>query len=207
MASGTELADGDYIVPPGKVAMVVTHLEQTAPPERSEIAPPQGVRLAPWQGDAAAYVRLFREIGTPWLWFGRLLKTPQELTALFADPCHRIYAARRGDRAIGLLELAAQSDGNVEIAYFGLVPGETGRGAGRWLMDQAQRLAWSAPGTRRLWVHTCTADDPAAPAFYRKMGFTAFARGVEVADDPRLSGLHTRDAGPEHLPVIAPPGR
>ncbi|MEI9904361.1 MAG: GNAT family N-acetyltransferase [Asticcacaulis sp.] len=198
-----DIADGEYLLPAGKIAMIVTHLQQFALPDRIPMAVPEGVELVAWQDiDIDAYLALFRDIGRPWLWFGRLLKTPDEVAAIFARPRYAVYRAMRGNQPVGLLELDYQSDGDVEIAYFGLVPGETGKGLGRWLMDSAQRIAWGAADTRRLWVHTCTADDPAAPAFYQKMGFRAFARGLEISDDPRALGLYPAEAGPANLPVI-----
>lgn len=200
-----DIADGDYLLPPGKIAMVVTHLEQLAPPDRAQVAAPDGVELVVWSDvDIDTYLQLFRAIGTPWLWFGRLLMTPEELAAIFARPRYGVWRAMRNGRAVGLLELDYQDGGNVEVAYFGLVPGETGKGVGRWLTDAAQRIAWSHADTRRVWVHTCTADDPAAPAFYLKMGFTAFARGIEIATDPRLTGVHPPESGPAALPLIMP---
>ena len=199
-----EVADGEYMLPPDKVAMVVTYLQMFAAPERAEVEAPAGVTLRPWaEVDAASYIALFRAIGTPWLWYGRLLKTPAEIETILKG--NAFYIAERDGRPLGLLELAFQADGDVEVAYFGFVPGETGRGLGSWLMDRAQRLAWSRPDTRRLWLHTCTGDDPAALKFYRKMGFQPYARGLEIVADPRLSGLHGPDAGPACLPFIPLP--
>ena len=43
-----DVTDGDYLLPPGKVAMVVTYLQAFNPPERAEIATPEGVSLRPW---------------------------------------------------------------------------------------------------------------------------------------------------------------
>jgi GNAT superfamily N-acetyltransferase len=199
-----DVPDGDYLLPPGKIASVVTHLEQLSAPERPPIQAPEGVTLQRWtEVTRETYLSLFREIGEPWLWFGRLLKSPEALQALFDNPRHHIYVVTRGELRIGLVELDHQSDGDVEVAYFGLIPSETGSGLGRWLMDEAQRLAWSAAETRRLWVHTCTADHPAALPFYQRMGFKPFARGLEILDDPRLSGLYPPEAGPVALPVIS----
>jgi hypothetical protein len=75
-----------------------------------------------------------------------------------------------------------------------------GTGAGRWLMTQAIELA-SRHAPRRLWVHTCTLDDPAALPFYVRSGFRAYKRAVEVADDPRLLGLLPESAA-SWLPLI-----
>ena len=69
-------------------------------------------------------------------------------------------------------------------------------------MDQGQRLAWARSETRRLWLHTCTADDPAALRFYQRKGFVPYARGLEIVTDPRLRGLHPETAGPTSLPFI-----
>ena len=55
--------------------------------------------------------------------------------------------------------------------------------------------------TRRFWVHTCTGDSPQAIGFYTSCGFTPYKRAIEVADDPRLSGLLGRDKAP-HVPVL-----
>ncbi len=207
-----EVADGDYRLPPGKVAMVGTYLEQFAMPARDPRPAPEGVALRRWsEVTRDSYLDLFRAIGTPWLWYGRLQKTPAELQAILDDPNDLIHVLERDGQAIGLLELVIQADGDVEVGYFGLVPGETGRGAGSWLMDQAQRLAWARTETKRLWLHTCTADDPAALGFYQKMGFSPYARGLEIVTDPRLRGLHPESAGPASLPFIpvaeAPPAR
>ncbi len=201
-----DVADGDYLLPPGKVAMVVTYLQAFDPPARGEIAAPGGVTLRRWtEVTRETYLELFRAIGTPWLWYGRLQKTPAEVQAILDDPNDEIYVAERDGRIIGLLELAIQADGDVEIGYFGLVPGETGRGVGSWLMDRAQRIAWTKSETKRLWLHTCTADDPAALGFYQKMGLTPYGRGLEIVTDPRLRGLHAADAGPPSLPFIPLP--
>jgi len=201
-----DVADGDYLLPPGKVAMVVTYLQAVDAPKRTEIPAPEGVTLRRWsEVTRETYLALFREIGAPWLWYGRLQKTAAEIDAILADPNDEIFVVEREGDIIGLLELVLQSGGDVEIGYFGLAPGQTGRGQGSWLMDQAQRIAWAKPETRRLWLHTCTADDPAALGFYQKMGFAPYARGLEIVTDPRLRGLHTADAGPKCLPFIPLP--
>ena len=86
-----------------------------------------------------------------------------------------------------------QADGLVEIAYFGLLPEAIGRGLGRWWLAEVLAEAWRLPGTRRVWVHTCTLDGPAALSTYERRGLRPFAREVEwrlpdpEADAPRLT--------------------
>jgi len=101
---------------------------------------------------------------------------------------------------VGLLELDFRQSGACEIAFFGLIPQLTGQGFGGWMMAQALTLAWRA-GIKRVWVHTCTLDDPRAPGFYIAQGFVPIAREIEVMEDPRLTGLIPREAAP-HVPLI-----
>ena len=67
-------------------------------------------------------------------------------------------------------------------------------------METAAKRAFARP-LRRFWVHTCTFDHPSAVDFYRRAGFAPYRRAVEIADDPRLSGLLARSAAP-HVPMI-----
>jgi hypothetical protein len=68
-------------------------------------------------------------------------------------------------------------------------------------MAEALARAWT-PGTRRVWLHTCTLDHPAALGFYRAQGFTATARTVEVFADPRVLGVLPANAAPQ-VPLLA----
>jgi hypothetical protein len=52
-----------------------------------------------------------------------------------------------------------------------------------------------------MWVHTCTLDHPAALGFYRRNGFTPFARAIESFADPRLLGVLPADCAPQ-IPLI-----
>jgi GNAT superfamily N-acetyltransferase len=70
----------------------------------------------------------------------------------------------------GYFELRKCEDGSTEIAYFGLLPAFLGRGLGKHLLTAATEQAW-AEGANRVWLHTCTLDDPAALPNYLKRGF------------------------------------
>jgi GNAT superfamily N-acetyltransferase len=66
-------------------------------------------------------------------------------------------------------------DRSVEIAYFGLLPGHIGRGAGRALLNGAVQDAWTlGGGAGRVWLHTCTLDHPHAMRNYEARGFRPF---------------------------------
>ncbi len=193
--------NGYHDVPPGKLAAVVTYLEMTAPPERPPGPGRPDLGLAPLaRHDLAVYRELFRSVGADWLWFSRLLMPDEQLRAILEDSAVEAYALQQDGRAIGLLELDGRTPGEVELAYFGVVPEAIGTGAGRWLMDRAVELAF-AKRPRRFWVHTCTLDHLAALGFYIRSGFQPYGRAVEIADDPRLASALPREAAPS-IPLI-----
>jgi GNAT superfamily N-acetyltransferase len=197
------IADGLHDVPPGKVAMIVTHLEMRAKPTLRPAALPDGVAFTALAPDPAVYRDLFRRVGLQeWLWFERMKLSDTALAAIFADPGMELFTLRLDGEAEALLELDFRTEGACELAYFGLTRKLMGRGAGRYLMNEAITRAWARPITR-LHVHTCTLDSPGALDFYRRSGFLPVRQQVEVCDDPRLTGLLPRDAGP-HVPIFTP---
>lgn len=194
---------GTTDLPPGKVASIVTSLEMfVQPPQRPDPAGTEGFSLEPIDpSDAERYLAIYRLLGERWMWFSRLTAPRAEVEAVLADPAVEFHAVCHEGRDVGLLELDFRVPGEGELAFFGLDEAVVGRGAGRWLMNRALALAWAKP-ISRFWVHTCTLDHPAALAFYQRSGFTVFKRGVEVDDDPRLTGKLRRDSV-EHHPIIA----
>lgn len=193
--------DGYTPLPPGKIATIVTHLEITAQPSALREPPDSGLTLervdAP---DTGWYRELFRRIGEPWLWYSRLCMDEAALRDVIADPEVVVHALRRDGADVGLMELDFRTPDDVELAFLGVVPELVGSGAGRFLMNRALALAF-ARRPRRVHVYTCTHDHPTALGFYIKAGFRAIGRSIEIADDPRLSGLLSRAAAP-HVPVI-----
>ncbi len=200
-----QLPDGYSEVAAGKLATVVTSLQMLQPPVlRSERAE------APWRIRAVPaptvqwYRDLYARVGALWLWCSRLEMPLEQLASIIRDPAVELYALSVDGRDEGLLELDFRDPGHCELAFFGLGAELLGQGAGRSLMNHALRMGWARP-IRRLWVHTCTLDHPAALAFYLRSGFSAYARQVEVFDDPRLTGLAPRTAAPQ-VPLIEPAG-
>ncbi len=193
--------DGYTDLPPGRLAAAVVYLEQRArPAARPDPAVP-GLALARMRAaDIDRYLALFAAVGEPWLWFGRRVMARAELAAILDDPAVEALALTRDGVDIGLLELDGRAAGEIELAYFGLVPEAVGGGLGRWLMNRAMEKAWGhAPA--RVFVHTCNFDHPAALDFYIRSGFVPYGRAVEIADDPRLTGRLPRAAAP-HIPLI-----
>ncbi|MBJ7407573.1 MAG: GNAT family N-acetyltransferase [Bradyrhizobium sp.] len=194
------LPDGYSDVPHGKIAAVVTHLEMTAPPARRD-DPPGNWSLRKVDAPALPWYRdIFRRVGENWLWFSRARMTDAELAAIIHPAGIEVYALALDGRDEGLLELDFREPGQCELTYFGVTADLIGTGAARFLMNRALERAWSRD-VRRVWVHTCTFDHPAAVAFYQRSGFRAFRRQIEIADDPRLDGTAPRDAA-RHVPII-----
>jgi GNAT superfamily N-acetyltransferase len=194
------LPDGYSDVPAGKIACVVTHLEMTARPALSP--PPPG----PWtlrhveRPDLAWYRDLYRRVGEEWLWFARIQAADDKLAARLHHPLVETHALVADGRDEGLLELDFRESETCEIGMFGVTAKLVGSGAAHWLMQHALTLAWSRP-IKRLWLHTCSFDHPAALPFYQRAGFRPFRRQIEIADDPRLDGSAPRDVA-KHVPVI-----
>ena len=175
---------------------VITDLEMHSAPGERVVAPPHpDVTIERWaQPSRGEYLALFRRIGDPWLWYGRLEQAPSRIDALLADPAHEVWRLRDGGAVAGLCELDRSVAGEVEIAYFGLVPEAIGRGLAGFFLRSMVARAWQ-DGVERVWLHTCTEDHPGALDFYRHIGFRVRGRRTEWIRDPRLRGLLPRDAG------------
>jgi GNAT superfamily N-acetyltransferase len=190
-------------VPDGELAAVVTYLEMT---ERPPADPPSSplVLERMEEPDVDQYRALFRLIGARWLWFSRLLMHDAALDAIIRHPRVELFTVLDSDRrAVGMLELDFRASAACELAFVGLVPELAGQGHGRWLLAEAVARAWR-PGIRRVHVHTCSLDHPAALAAYRRAGFTPFKRAVERFPDPRLREILAADCAPQ-IPLLGTP--
>ena len=184
----------------GELAAVVTHLEMRESPTVDVPPSPLSLRRIE-HPNPTDYRVLFRKVGSPWLWFSRLIMDDAKLSAIIDRPEVELFIVVDGDgRDVGMLELDFRTSGECELSFVGLVAELAGQGHGRWLLAQAVRLAWRE-GVKRVHVHTCTLDHPAALAAYRRAGFVPFRRDIERFPDPRLIGVLPRDAAPQ-IPLI-----
>lgn len=120
----------------------------------------------------------YQYVGAAWQWFDK---------ASWSDQQWRDYALRdelklymltwRGSPA-GYFELEKQSDGSVQIAYFGIAPGFLDLGLGGFLLSQAIEQAWQWDASR-VWVHTCDLDHPHALGNYKARGMTLYKTEIE----------------------------
>ena len=194
------MRDGYTELPPGKLAAVVTYLEMRSPPQLPVRAQSEFSIREVSHPDLDWYRDLFRAIGEPWLWFSRLRLSDDELRAILHHPAVDVFALSYAGTDEGLLELDRRNFPDIELAFFGVTPALIGKGAGRALMDYGLSKAW-AHNPARVHLHTCTNDHPGALGFYCKAGFVPYKRGIEIADDPRVTEEIPRSAAP-HVPIL-----
>ncbi len=115
---------------------------------------------------------LYRLVGREWNWTDRLDWPDEAWRRLVESENHRTWVAAFAGATAGYYELRRDADEAVEILYFGLVPGFTGRGLGGCLLTRAVDSAWAWGTPRRVWVHTCSLDHPGALRNYLSRGFT-----------------------------------
>jgi GNAT superfamily N-acetyltransferase len=188
-------------VPVGKIAAVVTHLQMFERPVPRKIPSITAELVAHERPDLDWYRDLFTRVGgQDWMWFSRLGMDDADLSAILHRDDVQLYSVRVDGHDEGMLELDFRVSGECELGYFGLTPAMVGMGAGRWLMEHALDKAWGCD-ISRFHVHTCTLDSPQALPFYVRSGFTAYHRQVEIADDPRKTGVLPRDSAPQE-PII-----
>lgn len=118
--------------------------------------------------------RFYRDVGARWQWTDRLPWSDQQWADYVNRPQFQTWIASLDGESAGYFELEAQEPADVEIIYFGLLDGYTGRGLGGAMLSQAVERAWSFGEVRRVWLHTCTNDHPAALENYRRRGFQLY---------------------------------
>lgn len=120
----------------------------------------------PWPGLSRF---LYTEVGADWHWVDRLQWTDTNWLQRLERSGVETWLLSVAGLPAGYFELERQGD-DVEIVYFGLFSRFTGQGLGAHLLTVAVERAW-AMDARRVWLHTCSFDHPAALANYRARGF------------------------------------
>ena len=116
---------------------------------------------------------LYTAVGGHWFWRDRLGWSYARWMAWLDRPQLQTWVLYVDGTPAGYIELELQAGGDVEIAYFGLMREFSGRGLGGHLLTRGIEQAW-AMGARRVWVHTCSLDGPAALANYEARGMRQY---------------------------------
>ncbi|PYQ20368.1 MAG: N-acetyltransferase [Acidobacteria bacterium] len=168
-----------------KVAVTRTYLEMTRPEElvAARLDDPTVQVERALHCPASFFRYLYVEVGRRYQWEDRLPWTDEQLRARLDHPGVSLWVLRVKGSPAGYFELERHQDGSVEVAYFGLLPEFIGRGLGKHLLTIAVETAWSLDA-RRVWLHTCTLDDPAALPNYRARGFRPYRDEVYETEVP-----------------------
>lgn len=158
-----------------KIEVTRTYLEMRSPGElQSALSNDSRIRIEQQRDCPVSFFRyLYAEVGRQYHWVDRLPWTDEQIRAYLQKPEISLWLMTYEDAPAGYFELRKCEDGSTEIAYFGLLPGFLRRGLGKHLLTWATEQAW-AMGANRVWLHTCTLDDPAAMPNYLKRGFRPF---------------------------------
>jgi len=166
------------------------YLEQTGPDELRPARPPaQDVQIVRAEIPSPEFSRfLYTAVGGDWRWTDRLPWTWRQWKECLDRPGTETWVAWLRGTPAGYVELSAgDGTGDVEIAYFGLLPYAIGQGIGGHLLTVGTQRAWDLadrwPGlapTRRVWLHTCSLDSPVALANYQARGFRIYDTKVET---------------------------
>lgn len=119
--------------------------------------------------------RLYKEIGEDYHWVDRWKWSAAQWHEWVSDWGYGVWILTYDGDLAGFVEMKNEEDGSVEITLFGLVKKYHGRGLGKHLLTAAVEIAWGI-GANRVWLHTCTLDDPKALPNYLARGFTEFKK-------------------------------
>jgi ribosomal protein S18 acetylase RimI-like enzyme len=166
----------------------VTYLEMR---DRSELIPAKnpsvGVEVKHVEIPCPELNRFFyTAIGGDWYWIDRLPWTYEQWMAYITRPGHETWVAYLRGTPVGYFELDGEPGGEIELAYFGILPQFTGQGIGGYLLTVAINRAWERNPTR-VWLHTSSFDHPQALKHYLARGFRVVKRETcpkELPDQP-----------------------
>jgi GNAT superfamily N-acetyltransferase len=169
------------------VEVTTWHLEMLDPSELIAPEAPASVELRQARRPTPELGRfLYTATGGNWYWFDRLPWTYDQWLDRLSNPHVETWVMYVDGTPAGYFELDGSIDGDVEIAYFGVMPAFIGRKLGGWLLGEAIRRGW-AMGARRVWVHTCSLDAPQARANYEARGMRLFKEVTAPMEVPDVT--------------------
>jgi GNAT superfamily N-acetyltransferase len=187
MLNYTRLAPGE---PADRVAVVVTFLRMSSRPAAEPLPLPAGFTLTQERLSVTQYRSLYNGVGAPWLWWLRRIMPDDLLAQHLASLAVTIHVLRDHGETAGFFETDATPWPDVNLNYFGLLPGVIGKGLGRAMLGAAIDSVFTpASPLRGMTVNTCTADHPRALPNYLAAGFVETRRVREVWEIPRRLGM------------------
>ncbi|HLN26235.1 MAG TPA: GNAT family N-acetyltransferase [Gemmataceae bacterium] len=151
-----------------------TYLEMVTQSQRSVPVPVDDLAVIHAVTPTLAYYRfLYDAVGRDWDWTSRKKLSDAELAQIIHDRGVEVHVLFVAGVPAGFAELDRRTEGEIELKQFGLMPEFLGRGLGRYFLQWTIDRAWSYR-PKRLWLHTCNFDHPAALPNYQKAGFTVY---------------------------------
>lgn len=116
---------------------------------------------------------LYLLVGRDWSWNEKRSWNEMQWKEYVESPRLRTFVAYYDGSVAGYFEMRLDLSGGIEIAIFGLTPAFVGRGFGGVMLTSALMEAWKMQ-PKRVWLHTCTLDHPAALHNYERRGMTIY---------------------------------
>jgi len=167
------------------VLVTISHLEMLSPGElRPKDTSRSNVGIVRVEKPTPELNRFFyTAVGGDWYWLERLPWSYGDWMCYLDRAELETWIITADGVPAGYFELERQPEASVEIVYFGLLPNFVNVGIGGWALTQAVQRAWQM-NARRVWVHTCDLDHPAALHNYLARGFTLFKTEMKEEDLP-----------------------
>ena len=158
------------------LSLVTTYLEMRSPDQlRPKRAHPRFQVREMKERDWRFNRDLYLLVGEQWDWVDKRSWTDAQWIEYATVSELRTFAGYYDGALAGYYELNRDAGGDIEIAYFGLLPEWIGRGLGGALLTSAIEWAWRMePKPGRVWVHTCNRDHPQALANYQARGMIVY---------------------------------
>lgn len=154
--------------------ITVYFLQMLAHPHQAMPPSTDGVQIMHSRRPTIAWYRfLYDAVGKDWNWTSRKKLSDAALAAIIHDPKDEVHVLFVEGVPAGFVELDRRVEDEIEITQFGLVREFLGKGLGKYFLHWAIDRAWSYH-PKRLWLHTCTDDHPAAIPNYVKAGFAVY---------------------------------
>src|ERR1700750_1497178 len=124
--------------PVTRVGVTVPVLRRDQAPATSGPSLGPGFQIVRAQAPSVPFYRyLYNTVGADYLWWLRRTTPDDELAALLRDKSVAIYTLYAKGEPAGFFELDARTWPDVNLSYFGLMPGSIGQGTGYALLRYA----------------------------------------------------------------------
>jgi len=155
-----------------------TYLEMRRPPNSVPVPPCDGIEVTQVDSPSIEFYRhLYQSVGERFHWVDRLVLPDNELRAIIQDDRVEISVLTVDGNTAGYSELDRRQAQEIELAYFGLFPRFLSQGLGSRFLAWTLQKAWSFQ-PRRVWLHTCDLDHPAALRTYLNAGFVVYDEAI-----------------------------